>query len=54
MLSSLCFDLPLPALALLLAVLATAGLVSGLSGFGFSAVGRRSSPCCRRARACLC
>jgi uncharacterized membrane protein YfcA len=39
MLSSLCFDLPLPALALLLAVLATAGLVSGLSGFGFSAVG---------------
>ena len=39
MLSSLCFDLPLPALALLLAVLATAGLVSGLSGFCFSAVG---------------
>lgn len=32
-------DLPAPALATVLFVLATAGLVSGLSGFGFSAVG---------------
>jgi uncharacterized membrane protein YfcA len=39
MLSSLAFDLPLPALVLLLAALAIAGLVSGLSGFGFSAIG---------------
>ncbi len=39
MLSALTFDLPMPSLAMLLMVLATAGLVSGLSGFGFSAVG---------------
>ena len=39
MLPWMSFDLPLPALAALLAVLATAGLVSGLSGFGFSAIG---------------
>lgn len=32
-------DLPIPAMMLLLVVLGTAGLVSGLSGFGFSAVG---------------
>ena len=32
-------DLPLPALAFLVAVLAAAALVSGLSGFGFSAIG---------------
>lgn len=33
------FGLPLATLAALLVVLATAGLVSGLSGFGFSAIG---------------
>ena len=32
-------DLPIPAMVMLLSVLGTAGLVSGLSGFGFSAVG---------------
>ncbi|MCC6196554.1 MAG: sulfite exporter TauE/SafE family protein [Burkholderiales bacterium] len=39
MLSALTPDLPAPALATILAVLATAALVSGMSGFGFSAVG---------------
>jgi uncharacterized membrane protein YfcA len=39
---SLPTDLAFPALAFLLTVLATAGLVSGLSGFGFSAVGAAS------------
>lgn len=39
MLQLLTPDLPAPALATILVVLATAGLVSGLSGFGFSAVG---------------
>jgi hypothetical protein len=42
MLISLPPDLAFPALGLLLVVLATAGLVSGLSGFGFSAVGAAS------------
>lgn len=39
MLQLLTPDLPAPALATILVVLATAGLVSGMSGFGFSAVG---------------
>jgi len=39
MLYSFSLDLPVTELALLLVVLGTAGLVSGLSGFGFSAVG---------------
>jgi len=39
MLCSLPHDLAIPAVGLLLGVLATAGLVSGLSGFGFSGVG---------------
>ncbi|MFO1316311.1 MAG: sulfite exporter TauE/SafE family protein [Burkholderiales bacterium] len=39
MLQLLTPDLSAPALAMLLFVLATAGLVSGMSGFGFSAVG---------------
>ena len=39
MLSLVTPDLPAPALATVLGVLATAGLVSGMSGFGFSAVG---------------
>jgi uncharacterized protein len=39
MLPLMSFDLPLSALAALLGILAIAGLVSGLSGFGFSAVG---------------
>ena len=39
MLFSLPFELHAPALGALMAILATAGLVSGLSGFGFSAVG---------------
>ena len=39
MLPTMSLDLPLPVMATLLAVLATAGLVSGLAGFGFSAIG---------------